>query len=322
MSEKRLHVLNNSRSKAFRSCPRLHYFRYELGYEPTEKAAALVTGTSWHGALEAWWTCLMDGRKSEALDVAVAALDAAPDEYEQIRAESMIAGYHARWIDYPMDVLGVEVPFESPLYDPITGDLSGFILGGTIDAICRVGDRVFVVEHKTSSQDFSPGSYYWQRLALDSQVSQYLAAGPALGYEFSGCLYDVIGKAPDIKPRLATPEVDRKYTKDGKLYARQRDADEDPEEFRARLLEAITEDPNRFYGRAEIVRIGDELEQSLLDVWQVGELIAEARELSRWPRNTDSCFSYNRECDFYKVCARGEDLKNEELFTQQQKEKS
>lgn len=316
MVEKRLHVLNNSRSATFRRCPRLHYFKYELGYETTEKSEALKTGTSWHKALEAWWTCLMNGSKSKALDAAIEALDPHDSAYERIRAESMITGYHARWVDEPLEVLGVEVPFESPLLDPITGEVSGFILGGTIDAICRIGDRVFVVEHKTSSQDFSPGAYYWQKLTLNSQVSQYLSAGSSLGFEFSGCLYDVIGKAPDIKPKLATPVADRKYTKDGKLYARQRETDEEPEAFRARLIEAITEKPDKFYGRAEIVRLGEELEESLLDVWQIGELISEARELSRWPRNTDACFSFNRECDFFKVCARGEDLKNEELFIQ------
>lgn len=312
MSERRLHILNNSRAEAFRRCPRLHFYGYELGYVRRERAEALVTGTRYHKWLEAWWKALADGLRGD--DVLAAALDAlAPtaNPYEQIRAEVLVHGYHFRWIDEPIDVLGVEVPFEAPLVDPITGDVSGWTLGGTIDAICRVAGRVLVVEHKTTSQDFRAGAYYWQRLTLNPQVSQYLAAGPALGYEIVGCLYDVIGKAPDIAPKLATPIEARKYTKDGKLYAVQRDADEEPEVFRARLVEAIQADPGAFFGRAEIVRLGDELEESILDVWQIGELISEARERSRWPRNPDQCFAFNRECSFFGVCARGESLESE-----------
>jgi hypothetical protein len=179
---------------------------------------------------------------------------------------------------------------------------------------------VLAVEHKTSSQDFSPGSFYWQRLTLNSQVSMYLSAGRALGLDLQGCLYDVIGKAPDLDPRLATPVADRKFTKEGKLYARQRDTDEPVEEFRSRLLDAITADPAAFYGRGEIVRLGDELEESLLDVWQVGDLISEARERSRWPRNTDNCFAFNRACDFHVVCAHGEDLESSGLFVCERKD--
>lgn len=94
------------------------------------------------------------------------------------------------------------------------------------------------------------------------------------------------------------------------MYARQRLTDEDPEDFRKRLLDAITSDPGKFYGRAEIVRLGSELEDSVLDVWQVGELISEARERSRWPRNPDACFGFGRACDFFGVCARGESLES------------
>lgn len=318
--ERRLHVLNNSRAAAFRRCPRMHYYGYELGYVRREKAEALETGTRYHKWLEAWWCALATGKgRDGALDAALAALEPVSDPYEQIRAEVLVHGYHYRWIGEPIEVLGVEVSFEAPLIDPITGERHPqWVLGGTIDALCRVGDRILVVEHKTTSQDFGPGAYYWQKLTLNPQVSQYIAAGPHIGsgFEISGCLYDVIGKAPDIEPRLATPEADRKYTKEGKLYARQRDTDEAPADFRSRLAEAIQEAPDRFFGRAEIVRLGDELEESLIDVWQIGELISEARERSRWPRNADQCFSFNRECDYYGVCARGESL-DSELFTRE-----
>lgn len=70
---------------------------------------------------------------------------------------------------------------------------------------------VYVGEHKTTSLEIGPGSPYWKRLTLDSQVSNYLPGARALGFEPVGVLYDVVKKV-NLRPRLATPVEDRKYT--------------------------------------------------------------------------------------------------------------
>lgn len=72
-------------------------------------------------------------------------------------------------------------------------------------------DGVYVVEHKTTSLDIGPGSQYWRRLTLDDQVSNYVAGARALGHEPRGVLFDVVRKV-NLKPYLATPEAERKYT--------------------------------------------------------------------------------------------------------------
>ena len=50
-------VLTNSRVRSFQTCRRKHYYSYELGIERAgeEEADALLFGTLWHRALEAWW---------------------------------------------------------------------------------------------------------------------------------------------------------------------------------------------------------------------------------------------------------------------------
>jgi hypothetical protein len=70
---------------------------------------------------------------------------------------------------------------------------------------------VYVLEHKTSSADTSPGSVYWERLALDSQVSIYVDGATMLGHEIAGCIYDVL-KRPEHEQKLATPVESRRYT--------------------------------------------------------------------------------------------------------------
>jgi len=155
-----------------------------------------------------------------------------------------------------------------------------------------------VVEHKTTSSDIAPGSTYWRKLTLDTQVSQYLGATEGV----EGMLYDVIRK-PSLRPFKATPEVDRRYTKAGALYANQREADETPEEYATRLRADISEDPNKYYARGIIVRLPDEAREAARDTWLVAGSIRESMRLDAWPRNPGSCDAYGRTCDYWAVCA-------------------
>ena len=166
-----------------------------------------------------------------------------------------------------------------------------------------------VVEHKTTSSDITPGSTYWRKLTLDTQVSQYL--GSTEGVE--GMLYDVIRK-PGIKPFKATPEADRKYTKAGTLYAAQRERDETPEEYAVRLRADISEGPNKYYARGIIVRLPSERTEAARDTWLVAGSIRESMRLDAWPRNPGSCDAYGRTCDYWAVCAGETTIQDDTRF--------
>jgi hypothetical protein len=167
---------------------------------------------------------------------------------------------------------------------------------------------LYIVERKTSGEDVSPGSPYWQRLILDAQISTYIEAAETLGYKIDGVIYDVLGK-PRLRPLQATPVEERKYTKPTKaeptprLYANQRDRDETAEEYGRRILDAIGEEPDRYYQRQKIVRLQNERIEAQTDVWQTASAIRDARRLKMFPRNPDSCFQWNRPCDFFPICS-------------------
>ena len=169
--------------------------------------------------------------------------------------------------------------------------------------------RRLVVEHKTTSSDIGPGSAYWAKLTLDTQVSAYLGAHEGV----EGMLYDVIRK-PSLRPYKATPPADRKYTKAGALYASQREADETPEEFAVRLRADISEDPNKYYQRGVVVRLPDEAAEAARDTWLVAGSIRESMRLNAWPRNPGACDSYGRTCDYWSVCAGQARLDDNALF--------
>lgn len=228
-------------------------------------------------------------------------------------------GYDARWTEEMehYEVLGVEVSFTAPLRNPDTGRISQtWELGGTLDGIVR--DRrtghVLILEHKTASVDVSPGSDYWKRLRLDGQVSMYYEGAKALGHVADGCLYDVLSK-PALKPLKATPPEARKYTKAGALYATQRETDETPEEYRARLLEHMAEKPAALFQRQVIVRLEDEMHEALRDVWQLAHQLRESERAGSYPRNPDACVSYGQTCPFFALCAGEAAASDTTLFT-------
>jgi hypothetical protein len=275
-----------------RRCPREHHLSYELGYRPVGDVEALRFGSLIHLGLEAWWKGLgLDA----ALDAAVAR---AADPYEAAKARVLLRGYDARWAGESFDVVAVEQEFRAPLVNPKTGAASRtFMLGGKIDVLLRRG----FVEHKTTSEEIGVGSTYWRRLTLDPQVSTYYAGARALGHDVDSCLYDVIRK-PSIRPLRATPEESRKYTKDGRLYATQRDADETPEEYEARLTAEVATHPDRYYQRGEIVRLEAEEREAQLDAWQLSRAIRDSALAEAYPRNPDSCVRWGRTCAFFDHC--------------------
>lgn len=246
------------------------------------------------------------------LNLAISAMRAAEsDPFELVKAEELLRGYHFRWSEEPYEVLAVECEFTAPLVNPATGAESRtYVRGGKIDCMVRdeTGDDV-IVEHKTSAEDITAGSLYWQRLRMNSQIAGYLVGARALGYTPRKVLYDVIGKI-GLRPKSATPEAERRYTKVTKaepvarLYANQRETDETPEEYRQRVRETIAEDPSRFYSRGVVVRTEEDEKDSAADDWQQARLIREAELAGRYPRNPDSCLKYGQTCEYLDVCTR------------------
>jgi hypothetical protein len=320
-----LPLLTNSSARTFRRCAREYQFRYELAVEPVgADAEALRFGTLVHRGLEAWWIAKRDGETPIFAALDAMALEA--DPYTLARAAELLRGYDARWGAEDLEVLHVEVEFRAPLTNPETGAPSRtWQRAGKLDAVVlHPSGRIYVVEHKTASEDITAGSGYWERLRIDSQVSGYLAAGAALEMRVDGCLYDVIGK-PALRPS-AIPLTDddgakvvldhnglRVRTKDGKKWRESASSaegyvlqtrPETPEEYGQRVREHIAADPDRYYQRGEVVRLEDEADDAAFDVWQIGRNIRDAQIAKRWPRNPDACIRFGRRCAMFDVCTR------------------
>jgi hypothetical protein len=293
----------------------LHFYKYELGYRSIVTSEALSFGTLIHAGLEAWW------KSGGSLPAALAAMQVQPGEADAVtmaKATVLLTGYDARWLPEmaALEVLGVEVEFRARIRNPATGypchDLE---VSGKLDALVRRRStgKVWFVEHKTSSEDLAAGSTYWQRLRMDPQVSVYHEGTKALGHEVEGCIYDVISKFGE-RPKLATPLDKQKRTKDGKLYANQREKDETVEEFTSRISAKMAESPDSYFGRAEVVRTDSELTDSQQDVHTTALMIRDETRLGRAPRNPGNCHLYGRTCAFFEICSGCGSLDDETKF--------
>lgn len=333
-------LLTNSRKKTARRCLREHQLQYDLGYRSVHQADELRFGSLVHLGLEAWWLAVQRGTTpEERLSAAFAAMQGEADPFERAKAEVLLAGYEARWgADAEQyEVIGVELEFRAPIRNPSTGAASRtWRAAGKLDALVRhlPTDRVLIVEHKTSSEDITPGSDYWLRLRIDGQVSDYFAGAEALGHTADGCLYDVLGK-PGIRPGtvpltdedglkiVVDASGNRVRTKDGKRWRQTADAaegyllqtrPETPDEYRERIVELVSQQPDRFYQRGEVARLDADLEEARFDTWQIGKLIREAQLAGRAPRNPDACVRYGRKCAFFDVCTGAASLDDPTRF--------
>lgn len=301
-------LLTNSRMSAFRKCPKLHQLRYEVGLAPEEESIALRIGTAYHAALEAIdigadpWSAITARGDLGAHDAAMVA--------------AMVTVHQERYAGQTLEVVATELSFELPLRNPATRAASKvWRIAGKIDRLYRLPDgRLCLKDNKTTTEDMTPGSDYWLRLSIDQQMSIYALAARELGHDVQTIVYDVAAR-PMQKPYRATPVEERKYTTKaskladgterpaGSLYAGQRLTDETPEEFAARVAEALRADPAKHFVRHEIARTDGDLDEILHEVWSQQLAIREMQRSGRWFRNPQACASPYR-CPYLSVCKK------------------
>lgn len=295
-----MELLTKSRLAVARSCRRKHRLMYLDGYRPVVEAETHRFGTLFHRGVEPWWRGQGEQRIRDAFGL-VSSLPA--DPFDLARVRPLLAGYHLRWGAEPWEVLAVEQEFETDLVNPATGKKSTlWKLAGKLDAVVRhpATGKVYVVEHKTSSEDITPGSDYWRRLRMDAQVSVYYDGALSLGYPVAGVLYDVIGK-----PQLRPYQVNTK-----------RAVAETPAEFEERVTAAIAENPAKYFQRGDVVRLEAELVDARADAWELAKELREAELAGRHPRNPDACDSkWGYLCPFFDVCTGAGSLEDASRFT-------
>jgi len=277
-----------SEALRFLECPRKHFYQYTCRRLPLIKPKPLAFGIAIHIGLQEWFKskqidqCIFKIKESSVVGI---------DEFDFAAIEVMLRAYDLRWKDENIETIESEKSFEIQLAPDIN-------IVGRMDLLCSKDKKQYVMEHKTSSMDISPGSNYWVQKQLDPQSAIYIWAARKLGFSVDGIIHDVLCK-PRIQPLKATPIEKRKFTQKGFLYQGQREKDETPIEYAERIIDAMAETPENWFIRKPETRTNDEIHQTLSDLVSVAEMISTGHS----PKNTGSCFNFNRPCEYFDVCA-------------------
>lgn len=271
-------IASHSQLATFRRCPREHHHRYVDRIEAVGSAEPLVAGKRIHGALGAY-------HRGETAHPWVA--------LDKPLERALMRGYKARWEGSSLAVAQTDIPF--------TISIGGIRMVGELDAIGDYEGARMIVEHKTSSEDITPGSAYWRRVTTsDAQVSTYLYASAQLGLGAERILYDVLRKSA--------------------LRGKKGETDAELEE---RAVDDMIARPEHYFQRAEITRLADEHEAFERDIAGTARLLqATVDDAQPAPRNPDSCQKFGRECDFYSVCFLGGSINDDSRFKQRLARKS
>lgn len=286
--------VTTSMLRCFKECRRRYKYEYIDLLKPAVKPTALEIGTLYHKMLESYIT---DGTTEINLK------EEEVDEVNLAIAQAMATAY-VKWSqEQDLEFVEVELPF-------IVSVGHGKRLKGKIDAVVERNEEYFLVEHKTTSQY---NEEYLQSLMLEEQPTNYLYAFNkmvdhaelgGINKKAVGMFYLIVEK-PTIKPYKATPIEQRKYKKDGSLYANQREFDETLEEFKERLAKWYEED-ERIH-RHFIYRKANELKEHIEDLQlQIKDLIR-AEADGTYYRNPASCKIFG--CPYRALCI-AEDPKN------------
>lgn len=299
-------LITVSRRRQVSECPYAAKVMYEHGIRPIQEASYFRFGGIIHEALDIYAKTNDDQQAFEAIYQNYADRPEHIDEYEwrieEQKVLQLFSGYIWRWQEDQTVVLESEKSFSLPIINPETGKPTPlFRSAGKRDKkIKQPNGRIGIREHKTTGDDISPESEYWDVLRVDLQVSTYFASYPDCEF----IEYDVIRK-PTIRP-LAVPLTDddgvkivldsngqRVRTKDGKKWRESASSadgytlqtrPESPEEYGERLSKDITERPDFYYARREIPRLSADMQMFHVELWDFQRSLRWRQMNNCWPR--------------------------------------
>lgn len=277
-------LITHSSRSCFNTCRRKYMLRYIQHIERENKSSALRFGSAYHLGLE----CINKGHSFEAVAGAIRV------EYANIPA--YIEDIHAWQCEcvavvellrqHPsggVTAVASELSFGLPVVNPATGRPSPlWKLAGKLDAIGERNGRQYLVEYKTTSSDISPESDYWRRLRIDGQISTYVHAARALGYQIDAVLYDVTRKPALGFKKLTTQE-----------YA---------DKLRADIYDRAA----HYYATHEVPRLDSDMTEWQHELWDDCRLMRDCELAGRWSRNANACVGWGT-CEYLPICADGAD---------------
>jgi hypothetical protein len=237
------------------------------------------------------------------------------DPLMRAKLRGLMRGYDARYQKQDISVLEIEQTITSDLFNPGTGAKSrSFIMAGKKDVLLEEAGKLWLMDHKTCSEDIAdPDASYWRQLVIEGQHQHYALLEHLNGRRIEGAIWDVTRK-PSISPRQIT-KADQAAMSATKLYFGARVSTEDVQEVRetgrenyslyeARIVfDATQTRPEWYFQRYRVARLDNELLEYAGELWGHTQELLIARRENRWPRNSGACMNYGHPCKFLGICS-------------------
>ena len=258
-------------------CPKKYYWKYLESLTPRKTHAGLILGKTIHEAFDLYY------KGSNMTDI-VSYID---KTYRDIMGTLPSEEQEQCYLD-SKTCLGMflNFPFNQMVFDKVESERSfkiqlmkGVIYVGRIDGKVEETGHKWIREFKTTGE---VKAMFENRASVSSQATGYVWAMTNIDLEpIVGVLYDGIRK-----PRLV------------------KKMNEDMYEFGQRIYLDYCDEKKKesYFYRYPTYRTTENIELWLEDTKLIAKDIKRARDKHEYPRNTGSCWVFNKECEYRRVC--------------------
>lgn len=280
---------DNTRISTYRRCGREYYFRMVRHWRPDGIALPLTFGLAWHEAMDVIWGLAASDKSDEKLrEMAHTAFmetwidqglppELSMDQEEALTprtpgvALSMIANYikERRSRLRGFSIIDIERPFAVPIY--ATRDDIFYV--GRRDKVFALQDKSIIIgEHKTTSLYAKKGGFrqeFMDSFSPNSQIDGYLHSGHMeYGNRVAGVWIDAALVHKNVHDAFKFIPIDRSIS----------------------LLDAWLVETRRWIDRIQG------------DMWVLNDPVRSQSVMAAFPKNTDSCYRYNKACPYIDLC--------------------
>jgi hypothetical protein len=320
---------SNSELSKYRTCIRAWSYNYSELIVAHGDREPLWFGSLVHAGLELFWSDDDTITEQDLHDELEAWATKNPTDLHNydilmIQAHAMIRAYWAKWGASRLDY--TERQAEGVFVLDI--GIEGIKYTGKIDAVGRNKEGILcLIEHKTTGMEIhDPASFYWQRLALDNQITGYQTAMMEQYGEPLQIIYDVLRKPVSKKPKMKKQVRIKKDETVDEFATRKAENTESIEEYEKRINAEYVLALDSYIVRRNISRT-DEQRQVWFDemVDTIKQIETKKKDfVPVYPRNDSSCYKYGGTCEYFGVCCgmmktddpsfRAKSAKHEELI--------
>lgn len=271
-----MHISHSMMTTA-KQCWRKYQFKYVMNLDPIEQRMAPKLGKIVHEAFDMYYKGFTHDEVTSfiARQFAEERTKVEAADTEDVDLASSIA--QGMWMYFPKDrSIFQDISSEKSFSVGLFKNGKGIKLEGIMDGLVKKDGNWWVRELKTTSVN---RRQFKEKMDVSEQATMYVWAARKLGFDVKGVVYDAIHK-----PQL------------------RKGVNESMEAFGRRIIEDYKNRPDVYYQREYVYRTNIDLVNFEKDMRAFDRDLKRKQKHGGFYRNQGSCFSFNTECPYKRIC--------------------